>query len=56
MPKTIRELAKDALDIQDACNLSGVVHSFYLRSVCEQDCVPYSLRMRNRVFYILQLV
>jgi hypothetical protein len=26
--KTIRELAQEALDVQDACNLSGVVHSF----------------------------
>jgi hypothetical protein len=26
--KTIAELAKEALDVQDACNLSGVVHSF----------------------------
>lgn len=26
--KTMQELAKQALDVQDACNLSGVVHSF----------------------------
>lgn len=26
--KTIQQLAKDAIDVQDACNLSGVVHSF----------------------------
>lgn len=26
--KTIKELAKEALDVQTACNLSGVVHSF----------------------------
>jgi hypothetical protein len=25
---TMRELAKQALDVQDACNLSGVVHGF----------------------------
>jgi hypothetical protein len=25
---TIQELAQQALDVQDACNLSGVVHSF----------------------------
>jgi hypothetical protein len=28
MEKTIKELAQEALDIQSACNLSGVVHSF----------------------------
>ena len=26
--KTIKELATDALNVQDACNLSGVVHGF----------------------------
>ena len=26
--KTIKQLAQEALDVQDACNLSGVVHSF----------------------------
>jgi hypothetical protein len=26
--KTIKELAKEALDVQNACNLSGVVHGF----------------------------
>jgi len=26
--KTLKDLAQDALFVQDACNLSGVVHSF----------------------------
>lgn len=26
--RTIIQLAKEAIDVQDACNLSGVVHSF----------------------------
>lgn len=26
--RTLRELAKEALDVQDACNLSGVVHGW----------------------------
>lgn len=26
--RTIKDLAREALDIQDACNLSGVVHAF----------------------------
>lgn len=28
MTRTVDELLKEALDVQDACNLSGVVHSF----------------------------
>lgn len=28
MPKTVQEAAKLALDIQNACNLSGVIHTF----------------------------
>lgn len=26
--RTIKDLAREALDVQDACNLSGVVHAF----------------------------
>ena len=28
MTRTIQQLAQQALDVQDACNLSGVVHGF----------------------------
>ena len=28
MNRTLKEHAKDALNVQNACNLSGVVHSF----------------------------
>jgi hypothetical protein len=28
MPRTIKELAQEAYDVQDACNLTGVVHAF----------------------------
>jgi hypothetical protein len=28
MAKTLKELATDALNVQDACNLSGVAHGF----------------------------
>ena len=28
MPRTIQELAQEAIDVQNACNLSGVVHGF----------------------------
>ena len=28
MSRTVRELAREAIQVQDACNLSGVAHSF----------------------------
>jgi hypothetical protein len=28
MSKTLKQLAQEALDVQNACNLSGVVHGF----------------------------
>lgn len=28
MGKTLQDLAKEAINVQDACNLSGVVHGF----------------------------
>ncbi len=38
MAKTMIDLANDALDVQDACNLSGVVHGFSRAvSVMRQD-------------------
>ncbi len=35
--KTIKELAQEAIDVQDACNLSGVVFSFAraMTDMCE---------------------
>ena len=27
-PRSLQQLAKEALDVQDACNLSGVAHGF----------------------------
>lgn len=40
MPRTMKELAQEALAVQDACNLSGVVQSFAraMRDLC--DLVP----------------
>lgn len=37
MARTLRELAQEALDVQDACNLSGVVHGFSraMHDLCE---------------------
>jgi hypothetical protein len=42
MARTMKELAQEALDVQNACNLSGVVHSFAramtdLRAVAEAE-------------------
>jgi hypothetical protein len=40
--RTMKDLCKEAIDIQDACNLSGVVHGFSrtiteLRRLLEQE-------------------
>lgn len=35
--KTIQQLAKDAIEVQDACNLSGIVHGWH-RAM--EDLVP----------------
>lgn len=47
MSKTMQDLAREALDVQDACNLSGVVHGFSraMESLCR--LVP-DTRERNR--------
>jgi hypothetical protein len=34
MPRTINQLAQVAIDVQDACNLTGVIYSF---SECMSD-------------------
>jgi len=35
--KSLKQLAQDAIDVQDACNLSGVVYGFAraMESLCE---------------------
>jgi hypothetical protein len=37
MARTLKDLAKEALAVQDACNLSGVVHGFarFMSDLCE---------------------
>ena len=40
--RTMHDLVRNALQVQDACNLSGVVHSFSrdiarLRQLCDKD-------------------
>jgi hypothetical protein len=39
MGKTLQDLAKEALAVQDACNLSGVVHGFArcMSTMCEMN-------------------
>lgn len=32
--RTMKELAQEAIDVQDACNLSGVVHAFSRAMTC----------------------
>lgn len=45
--RTIQELAKEALQVQDACNLSGVVHGWSrsMRRLC--DLVSGGTQDRN---------
>jgi hypothetical protein len=35
--KTLKELAQEAIDVQDACNLSGVVHGWHraMEDLCD---------------------
>lgn len=45
--KTLKQLATEALNVQDACNLSGVVHGFAraigeLRNTLERSGLPAS--------------
>lgn len=38
--KTMKELAQEALNVQDACNLSGVVHGFSRAITNLRDLLP----------------
>lgn len=40
MAKSLPELAREALDVQDACNLSGVVHGFSRAITALRECLP----------------
>lgn len=40
MSKTIQTLAQDSLDVQNASNLSGVVHSFSRAMTDLRECLP----------------
>lgn len=47
MPRTMKELAKEALAVQNACNLSGVAHGFAraMSDLC--SLVPSGTDARN---------
>jgi hypothetical protein len=47
MDATLRKLAQDALDVQDACNLSGVVHGFSRAMTALRDTKPMSTTELN---------
>ena len=51
--RTIQELANEAISVQDACNLSGVVHSFArtMSDLC--DLVPDTDERNNNPIAIL---
>lgn len=43
MPKTLQQAAQEALDVQDACNLSGVLHS--LDTIVREVLWPEATRL-----------
>lgn len=45
MAKSLKELAQDALNVQDACNLSGVAHDF---ARCMSDLCEHGLDTEAR--------
>ena len=51
--RTIRQLAQESLDVQNACNLSGVVHSFsrVMSDLC--TLVPDTTNRNNHPIAIL---
>ena len=53
MAKTLKELAKEAYDVQDACNLSGVVFGFAraMESLCA--CLPNTSERNTHPIVIL---
>jgi hypothetical protein len=44
MARSLKELALEALAVQDACNLSGVAHSFSraMRELRDMDAEPWN--------------
>lgn len=53
MAKTLKELAQDALNVQDACNLSGVVHGFARCMSDMMDLVPGTTERNTHPIAIL---
>ena len=47
MARTLKQLAQEALNVQDACNLSGVAHGFARCMSDLMDLVPSGTDARN---------
>lgn len=61
MPRTLKELAQEALDVQNACNLSGVVHGFaramgdlmaHTKSTDERNQHPIAILWADKVAHL----
>lgn len=55
MKKTMKDFAREALQVQDACNLSGVVHSWSrmlpeLRECVEEECKQNNVSFSTDLF------
>ncbi len=51
MHKTLMKHAQDAIDVQDACNLSGVVHSL---DICVSDLWELAHKMKKGTDWVNQ--
>lgn len=47
--RTLQQLAQEAINVQDACNLSGVVHGWSraMEDLCEHLCASGGTEHRN---------
>jgi hypothetical protein len=61
MPRTLKQLAQEALDVQNACNLSGVVHGFaramgdlmeHTKSTDERNRHPIAVLWADKVAHL----
>jgi len=60
-PRTLAQLARESLDVQDACNLCGVAHSFaramsdlgeHTRSTDERNTHPIAVLWADKIAHL----
>lgn len=61
MPRTLKSLAQEALDVQNACNLSGVAHGFAraMSELCSlvpgtdaRNCHPVAILWADKIAHL----